>query len=77
MNPTHVSEQLERAAASVTPSETDPTSHLVRLGRRSVQRRRRAWGTAGSVTAAIAAVVALPAGTAAPDRSEAGAPGPR
>ncbi|MGY0005569.1 hypothetical protein [Micromonospora sp. I033] len=75
MNPTHVSELLERAAASVTPTETDPASRLVSLGRRSVRRRRRAWGTAGSVAvaAAVAAVVALPAGTAAPDRS--GAPG--
>ncbi|MGC1210659.1 MAG: hypothetical protein WA890_05215, partial [Micromonospora sp.] len=78
MNPTHVSELLERAAASVTPTETDPTSRLVSLGRRSVQRRRRAWGTASSVAAAaaVAAVVALPLGTAAQDRSEAtGAPG--
>ena len=76
MNPTHVSELLERAAASVTPTETDPASRLVSLGRRSVQRRRRAWGTAGSVAAVVAAVVALPLGTAAPDRSEAvGSPG--
>ncbi|WP_446218825.1 hypothetical protein [Micromonospora sp. IBHARD004] len=78
MNPTHVRELLERAAASVTPTETDPTSRLVSLGRRSVQRRRRAWGTAGSVAvaAAVAAVVALPLRMAAPDRSEAaGAPG--
>ena len=72
MNPTHVSELLDRAAASVTPAETDPASRLVRLGRRSVQRRRRAWGTAGSVAvaAAVAAVVALPLRMAAPDRSE-------
>lgn len=73
MNTIHISELLQRAAASVTPTETDPTSRLVSLGRRSVRRRRRAWGTAGSVAAvaAIAAVVALPVGTAAPDRSEA------
>ncbi|MFG1832151.1 hypothetical protein [Micromonospora chersina] len=78
MNPTHVSELLDRAAASVTPTETDPASRLVNLGRRSVQRRRRAWGTAGSVAvaAAVAAVVALPLRMAAPDRSgAAGAPG--
>ncbi|MFF4810674.1 hypothetical protein ACFY03_20920 [Micromonospora chersina] len=78
MNPTHVSELLDRAAASVTPTETDPASRLVDLGRRSVQRRRRAWGTAGSVAvaAAVAAVVALPLRMATPDRSgAAGAPG--
>ncbi|MFE0592121.1 hypothetical protein [Micromonospora echinospora] len=75
MNPTHASELLERAAASVTPSETDPASRLVSLGQRSAQRRRRAWGTAGSVVAvaAVVAVVALPLGTAAPDRSAASA----
>ncbi|WP_334553043.1 hypothetical protein [Micromonospora sp. CPCC 205714] len=73
MNPTHVSELLDRAAASVTPSETDPASRLVSLGRRSVRRRRRAFGTAGSVAvaAAVAAVVALPQVSAPPDRSEA------
>ncbi|MGY4910366.1 hypothetical protein [Micromonospora aurantiaca (nom. illeg.)] len=72
MNPTHVSELLDRAAASVTPAETDPASRLVRLGRRSVQRRRRAWGTAGSVAvaAAVAAVVALPQVSAPPKGSE-------
>jgi len=76
MNPTHTRELLERAAASVTPTETDPATRLVSLGRRSVQ-RRRAWGTAGSVAAVVAAtVVALPLATAIPDRSEpAGAPG--
>lgn len=60
MNTTHVSELLDRAAASVTLAETDPATRLVRLGRRSVQRRRRAWGSAGSVAVAVAAVVALP-----------------
>ncbi|SDZ35083.1 hypothetical protein SAMN05444365_1119 [Micromonospora pattaloongensis] len=78
MNPTHARELLERAAASVTPTESDPTSRLVSLGRRSVQRRRRAWKTAGSVAVAavLAAVVALPLRMAAPDRSEAaGEPG--
>jgi len=64
VNTTHVSELLDRAAASVTPAETDPATRLVRLGRRSVQRRRRAWGSAGSVAVAVAvaaaAVVALP-----------------
>ncbi|MEU4776330.1 hypothetical protein [Micromonospora sp. NPDC023633] len=72
MNPTHVSELLERAAASVTPAETDPISRLVSLGRRSVQ-RRHAWGTAGAsaVAAAVAAVVALSFATAPPDRHEA------
>ncbi|WP_431878276.1 hypothetical protein [Micromonospora marina] len=78
MNPIHVSELLERAAASVTPAENDPASRLVSLARRSVQRRRRAWGTAGTVAvaAAVAAVVALPQGSTAPERPEtAGAPG--
>ena len=51
MNPNQLSELLERAAASVTPTETDPASRLVRLGRRSV-RRRRAWATVGSLAAA-------------------------
>ena len=72
MNPTHVSELLDRAAASVTPAETDPASRLVRLGRRSVQRRRRAFGTVGSVAVAVAvaAVVALPQVSAPPKGSE-------
>jgi hypothetical protein len=75
VNSTHVRELLERAAASVTPTETDPTSRLLSLGRRSVQ-RRRAWGTAGSVAAAVAAVVAVPLAMAPPDRSpDAGASG--
>lgn len=68
MNPTQARELLERAAASVTPSETDPASRMVSLGRRSV-RRRRAWVAAGSVAAAVAAVVAVPLALAAPDRS--------
>jgi len=65
---TDVSELLDRAAASVTPAETDPAARLVSLGRRSVQ-RRRAWAAAGTVAAAVAAVVALPFATAIPDRS--------
>ena len=44
VNPTQASELLERAAASVTPSETDPATRMVSLGRRSV-RRRRAWAS--------------------------------
>ncbi|MFY1690591.1 hypothetical protein [Plantactinospora sp. WMMB782] len=78
MNPNHARELLERAAASVTPSETDPASRLVSLGRRSVQRRRRAWGTAGgvAVAAAVSAAMALPLGTTTPTGSKAaGAPG--
>ncbi|MCZ7438813.1 hypothetical protein O7598_20540 [Micromonospora sp. WMMC241] len=73
MNPTHVTELLDRAAASVTPTETDPAARLVSLGRRSVRRRRRAWGTAGSVAvaAAVAAVVVLPLRIAAPERPDA------
>jgi hypothetical protein len=75
VNPAYVSELLQRAAVSVTPTETDPRSRLVSLGRRSVWRRRRAWGTAG-VAAVVAAVVALPLATAAWDRVEtAEAPG--
>lgn len=75
MNPFHANELLERAAASVTPAETNPTSRLVSLGRRSVRRRRYAWGTAGSVAVAavVAAVVAMPVGTALPDRSDSAA----
>jgi hypothetical protein len=57
VNPNHLSELLERAAASVTPAETDPAAKLVNLGRRSV-RRRRLWVVAAGV-AALAAV-ALP-----------------
>ncbi|WDZ86693.1 hypothetical protein [Micromonospora cathayae] len=76
MNPTHVTELLERAASSVTPTEADPSTRLVDLGRRSVRRRRRTWGAAGSVAAATVAatVVALPLGPAAPDRFEAAKP---
>jgi len=74
VTPTQVRELLERAAASVTPSESDPASRMVSLGRRSVQ-RRRAWGAAGSVAAAVAAVVVLPLALAPPDRSpDAGPP---
>jgi hypothetical protein len=73
VSPTDVSELLERAAASVTPSETDPASRLVSLGRRSVQ-RRRAWAAAGTVAAAVTAVVALPFATAAPDGSDLAGP---
>lgn len=68
MNPIQASELLERAAASVTPSELDPASRMVGLGRRSV-RRRRAWVAAGSVAAAVVAVVALPLVMAVPGRS--------
>jgi hypothetical protein len=68
MNSTEARELLERAAASVTPAETDPAGRMVRLGRRSVQ-RRRAWGAAGFVAAAVAAVVVLPLALAPPDRS--------
>ncbi|RSM45638.1 hypothetical protein DMB66_50660 [Actinoplanes sp. ATCC 53533] len=70
MNSTGVSELLERAAASVTPSEVDPAARMVSLGRRSV-RRRRVWAAAGSVAAAVVAVVvAVPLVMAAPDRSD-------
>ena len=68
MNSTEVRELLERAAVSVAPSEVDPASRMVGLGRRSV-RRRRGWAAAGSVAAAVVAVVALPLVMAAPDRS--------
>ena len=74
MNPADVSELLDRAAASVTPSESDPASRLVSLGRRSVKRRRRAWAAAGVVAVAVAAVVALPVAMAAPDRSDVAGP---
>jgi hypothetical protein len=57
VNPSHVSELLERAAASVTPAETDPASRLLTLGRRSV-RRRRSWVVAAGV--AVVAAIALP-----------------
>ena len=67
MNPDHVSDLLERAAATVTPAEIDPAARLVRLGRRSVL-RRRAWAAAGSVAAAVTAVVALPFAVTVPER---------
>ena len=66
MNPNHVSELLERVAASVTPTETAPASRLVSLGRRSV-RRRRSWALAAGV--AIVATVALPFVLAPPERA--------
>jgi hypothetical protein len=72
VNSTEVSELLERAAASVTPSELDPASRMAGLGRRSVW-RRRVWAAAGSVVAAVVAVVALPLVMAVPERSEVGA----
>lgn len=64
MNPTELSELLDRAAASVTPAETDPVSRMVSLGRRSV-RRRRIWGAAVAVVVAVA----LPLAWVAPHRS--------
>jgi len=73
VNPTQASELLERAAASVTPSETDPASRMVSLGRRSV-RRRRAWVAAGSVAVAVVAVVAVPLALAIPDRLDPAGP---
>jgi hypothetical protein len=70
VNTSDVSELLERAAASVTPVETDPGARLVVLGRRSVRRRRRAWAAAGAavVAVAVAAVMGLPHVVAKPDR---------
>jgi hypothetical protein len=65
VNPNHVRELLERAAASVTPTETAPASRLVSLGRRSV-RRRRSWAVAAGV--ALMATVALPFVLAPPER---------
>jgi hypothetical protein len=73
MNSTEARDLLERAAASVTPAETDPAARMVRLGRRSV-RRRRAWGAAGLVAAAVAAVVVLPLALAPPDRTHPAGP---
>lgn len=67
MNPIQASELLERAAASVTPSEADPVSRMVVLGKRSVK-RRRAWKGAGAVAAAVAVVVALPFATVVSNR---------
>lgn len=69
MTPHDATELLERAAASVTPAETDPASHLVALGRRSV-RRRRAWTAAGTAAVAVMAVVAVPFVTARPDQPD-------
>jgi hypothetical protein len=69
VNTTHVSELLERAAASVTPAETDPARRLAGLGRRSV-RRRRFWQAAGSVAAVIVAVVAVPMALTVTDRAD-------
>ncbi|MEV6490231.1 hypothetical protein AB0M20_16645 [Actinoplanes sp. NPDC051633] len=69
MNSTEASELLERAAASVTPAETDPAARMVELGRRSV-RRRRAWMAGGSAAAAVAAVVAVPLALAPPDGAD-------
>lgn len=66
MTSDNISELLERAAASVTPTELDPAATMVSRGRRSV-RRRRAWG-AGAVAAAVAAVVAVPLAMSLPDR---------
>ncbi|MEV6637218.1 hypothetical protein AB0M54_41455 [Actinoplanes sp. NPDC051470] len=75
MTNNEVSELLDRAAASVTPAETDPAARLVDLGRRSV-RRRRSLGAAGFVAAAVAAVVAVPVVMGIPNRPDAtGAPG--
>ena len=70
MTNNHVSELLDRAAASVTPAETDPAARLVALGRRSV-RRRRSLGAAGFVAAAVAAVVAVPVVMGIPNRPDA------
>jgi hypothetical protein len=64
---------LERAAGSVTPSETDPATRMVSLGRRSV-RRRRAWA-ACSIAVVVAAAVAVPFALAAPDGSDSAGPG--
>jgi hypothetical protein len=69
----NIGELLERAAASVTPTEPDPAATMVSLGRRSV-RRRRAWGAAGAVAAAVAAVVAIPLAVSLPNRSDTAQP---
>ena len=66
MTSAQVGEMLDHAADSVTPTETDPATRLVTLGRQSV-RRRRAWAAAGFVAAAAAAVVAVPLALTAPD----------
>ncbi|MEV0713218.1 hypothetical protein [Asanoa sp. NPDC050611] len=63
MTPNQARDLLDRAAAAVTPAETDPTTRLTALGKRSV-RHRRAWGTAGVAAAVAAVVVALPIATA-------------
>ncbi|RSM64329.1 hypothetical protein DMB66_20745 [Actinoplanes sp. ATCC 53533] len=68
-----IGELLERAAASVTPTEPDPAATMVSLGRRSV-RRRRAWGAAGAVAAAVAAVVAVPLALSSPERFDSAQP---
>jgi hypothetical protein len=73
VNPTQASELLERAAASVTPSETDPAALMAGLGRRSV-RRRRAWAV-GSAAAVVAAVVTLPLAIGPPGLSDSAGPG--
>ncbi|MEU8235520.1 hypothetical protein AB0C12_38535 [Actinoplanes sp. NPDC048967] len=52
MNTSQVTELLDRAATSVTPSETDPAARMLALGRRSV-RRRRAWKAAASAAVAV------------------------
>ncbi|WP_433729308.1 hypothetical protein ACQP2Y_17100 [Actinoplanes sp. CA-051413] len=52
MNTSQVNELLDRAATSVTPSETDPAARMLSLGRRSV-RRRRAWKAAASAALAV------------------------
>ena len=76
MNPNQARDLLERAAASVTPSETDPGALLARLGRRSARRRRAAWA-AGSVAAVVVAVVTLPFAIGPPDLSDPAGPGTR
>ncbi|WP_436529324.1 hypothetical protein [Actinoplanes sp. HUAS TT8] len=66
MNPNEVRELLDRAAVTVTPARPDPVSRMVRLGRRSVQ-RRRAWGAAlATLVVATAVPFALSRPGAAP-----------
>jgi hypothetical protein len=69
VNTNDIRDLLHRAADSVTPAETDPATRMVALGRRSVQ-RRRAWGAAGFVAAAVAAVIGVPLAMGIPKQSE-------
>ncbi len=60
MNPNEITELLDRAASSVTPAGSDPVTTMVRLGRRSAN-RRRAWAAAVA-TGVVALAVPLALG---------------